>query len=82
MNENLKKAIRDIEKVDGLMYAYEAAFMAIEFEPEEYERASASANTFYAIWDAITRVAEDLERLASDEKVVDVIYAVNKTRRT
>lgn len=36
---------------------------------------------FYALWDVIQKVADDLGRLSGDARVVDAIYAVNDVRR-
>lgn len=38
-------------------------------------------NMFYALWDAIQKVADNLDRLSGDARVVDAIYAVNDVRR-
>lgn len=40
-----------------------------------------ATDAFYAIWDAIRKVSDDLDRLAGDCRVVDAIYAVNDVRR-
>ena len=40
-----------------------------------------AAYTFYAIWDEIRMVSDDLERLAGDARVVDAIYAANDVRK-
>jgi HJR/Mrr/RecB family endonuclease len=80
MNQNLDKAIQGVARVGALMYAYEKAFLDLEVEPEERERADMAISTFYAIWDTVREVAEDLERLDGDCLVVDAIYAVNNVR--
>lgn len=81
MNKNLNDAIFDIAKVDALMYAIEKAYLDFEAVPEERERMDRGANMFYALWDAIQKVADDLDRLSGDARVVDAIYAVNDVRR-
>ncbi len=81
MNRNLEKAAQDIEKVEALMYAIESAFLDIETTPEEFERAEKAVNAFYALWDSIHRVGDDINRLLEDETVVDAIYAVNDVER-
>lgn len=81
MNKNLSKALFDIEKVTSIMYAIEAAYLTIEVEPEELERADKAVHAFYALWDCIKTVQDDLDKLAGDEKVVDAIYAVNDVKR-
>lgn len=81
MNKNLNEALFDIGKVDALMYAFEHTYLDIETVPEEYERADAGVNAFYAIWDAVKKLKEDIERLVGDDQVVDAIYAVNDVNR-
>lgn len=81
MNKNLTNALFDIEKVEAIMYAIESTYLNIETIPEEYEKAERGVNAFYALWDAIHKVADDLDRLAGDETVVDAIYAVNDVKR-
>lgn len=81
MNKNLEKAIYDIQKADALMFAIETAYLNIEVEPGELERANRAENAFYALWDVIKIAADDLDRLADDQTVVDAIYAVNDVKR-
>ena len=78
MNANLKNAINDIAKVNGILYAMENAFGGIHFAPESLEEASHCINTFYALKDAAKRVHEDIEKLDGDSEVVDVILAARK----
>lgn len=80
MNANIKKAVFDIEKVDGIMYAIENSCLDLEVMPESKERYNQGVAVFYALWDAIRNVSDDIERIADDEKVVDAIYAVNDVR--
>lgn len=56
---------------------YEARKRAAEYD----DRLSTAAYTFYAIWDEIRMVSDDLERLAGDARVVDAIYAANDVRK-
>ena len=81
MNRNLSGAIQKVGKIQALMYAYEKAFLDLDVEPEERERADMAISTFYAIWDAIKEVVKDLERLEGDCRVVDAIYAAESVRR-
>ena len=53
----------------------------LEVPPEEQDRLDTAAYTFYAIWDEIRMVSDDLERLAGDARVVDAIYAANDVRK-
>ena len=80
MNQNLNKAIFDIEKVDALMHSAEDA-LTIDVMPEERERADRAAYLFYALWDAIHQVKDDLEKLSGDCLVVDAIYAARDVRQ-
>lgn len=70
----------DLEKVEALMHAAEA-YLAVDVQPEEREIVDRGGYLFYAIWDAIHLVAEDLELLSGDCLVVDAIYAVNDVRQ-
>lgn len=81
MNKNLNKSLFDIEKVNAVMYAIEATYLGIEVVPEELEKADKAVHAFYALWDCIKQVQNDLEILAGDETVVDAIYAVNDVKR-
>ena len=81
MNKNLNEALFDIDKVESLMYAFEFTYLTIETIPEEYEKAERGVNAFYALWDLVRKVKDDLERLAEDETVIDAIYAVNDVKR-
>lgn len=81
MNKNLNDAIFDIAKVDALMFSIEKAYLDFEAMPEERERMDRRVNMFYALWDAIQKVADDLDRLSGDARVVDAIYAANDVRR-
>lgn len=81
MNSNIEKAIFDIEKVDAIMYAIENSCLDLEVMPDSKEKFNRGVGAFYALWDAIRAVAKDIDKLAEDEKVVDVIYAVNDVRK-
>lgn len=80
-NRHLDDAIFGIAKVDALMYSIEKAYLDFEAMPEERERMDRGAYAFYALWDAIRQVADDLELLSGDCRVVDAIYAVNDVRQ-
>ena len=80
MNRNLEKAIDKMEKADAILFAIEKAYLDFEFMPEELERANRGVNAFYALWDIIKGAATDLEELAGDEEVVDVLRAVENRR--
>ena len=77
MNRNLNEAIFDIAKVEAIMFAFENTYVA----PADRARADMATDAFYALWDAIRKVSDDLDRLAGDCRVVDAIYAVNDVRR-
>lgn len=70
----------DLEKVEALMCAAEM-YLPVEVLPEERERADRGGYLFYALWDAIHLVAEDLKLLSGDCLVVDAIYAANDVRQ-
>jgi hypothetical protein len=80
MNAKLMKAMFDLEKVDALMHSAEA-YLMIEVPPENREMIDRGGYIFYAIWDAIQKVSEDLEQLSGDCLVVDAIYAAEDVRR-
>ena len=80
MNKNLSEAIEKMQKVQALMTAYEAVYLDLDVPPEERERADMAISTFYAIWDYIKGVAESLETLEGDCRVVDAIYAAESVR--
>lgn len=81
MNVNLEKAILDLDKVDALMYAIENSFLDLEVLPESKVKFDRGTSAFYALWDAIHKVSDDLDKLAGDETVIDAVYAVNDVRR-
>ncbi len=81
MNENLSEAIERMQKVQALMTAYEAVYLDLDVPQEERERADMAISTFYAIWDYIKGVAESLEALEGDCRVVDAIYAAESVRQ-
>lgn len=81
MNKNLNDAIDAVERADALMYAIENCYLTFTISPDEMELANRGVHTFYALWDAVRSAREALDKLEGDRKVVDVIYAVNATRR-
>lgn len=81
MNKNLSEAIEKMQKVQALMTAYEAVYLDLDVPQEERERADMAISTFYAIWDYIKGVAESLEALEGDCRVVDAIYAAESVRQ-
>lgn len=81
MNQHLSRAIQRVERVKALMYAYEKVYLDLEVEPEDRARADMAISTFYAIWDYIKEVAQDLELVEGDCRVVDAIYAAEDVRR-
>lgn len=81
MNRNLNEAIFDIAKVEAIMFAFENTYLELDVAPADRARADMATDAFYALWDAIRKVSDDLDRLAGDCRVVDAIYAVNDVRR-
>ncbi len=64
MNNNLGKALLDVGKAKGVMAAIESAYLTIEVMPHELERADNAINAFYALWDIINDICEDIDALA------------------
>lgn len=81
MNQNLSEAIQKVQTAQALMNAYEVAYLNLEVQPEEREKADMAICTFYAIWDYIKGVEEALNALEGDCRVVDAIYAAEDVRR-
>lgn len=81
MNKNLSSAMEGIKKIDAMMYAFENCYLDLEVVPEEREVANRGAYAFYALWDEVKMLHGQLENLIGDQKVVDVVYAVNNVRR-
>lgn len=67
MNNNLGKALIDIGKAKGVMAAIESAYLIIEVMPHELERADNAINAFYALWDIINDIGEDIDALADNK---------------
>ena len=82
MNSNLREAIENAGKADALMYAIEQSYLDFDIITEECELADRAVFAFYALWDSIKAVRDCLSRLEGDQRVVDVIYAVEKVRQT
>lgn len=75
--QTLQKAIAI--DFDGCLCAN--AYLELDVAPADRARADMATDAFYALWDAIRKVSDDLDRLAGDCRVVDAIYAVNDVRR-
>ena len=63
MNRNLNEAIFDIAKVEAIMFAFENTYLELDVAPADRARADMATDAFYAIWDAIRKVSDDLDRL-------------------
>lgn len=72
MNKHLELAIMETAKVEALMTAIDDLYM--EDAPDQLQYLHMTA------MDVLRRVAEELEKLSEDKRVVDVIYAVNDAR--
>ena len=72
MNKHLELAIMETAKVEALMTAIDDLYM--EDAPDQLQYLHMTA------MDVLRRVAEELEKLSEDKRVVDVIYAVNDVR--
>ena len=71
MNEKIEKAIFDLEKVDALMYAIENSCLDLDVFPGSKKAYDKGVVAFYALWDAIDRVADDLETLEHGKNETD-----------
>lgn len=67
------------EKIEAALL--EQGYLELDVAPADRARADMATDAFYALWDAIRKVSDDLDRLAGDCRVVDAIYAVNDVRR-
>lgn len=81
MNKHLEDAIFEIAKVDSMMFAIEKAYLDLDVMPWEKERLDRGIYAFYALWDAVRKVADDLDMLSGDARVVDAIYAAKDVRQ-
>ena len=79
MNKNLENAINNAAKIDAIMYAMDHTFSDLIVKPECIEEANRAQNAFYAAWDLLTELQEDLEKLSGDEQVVSVILAAKRS---
>lgn len=66
MNKYLIKAFQDIEKADAIMYAIESAYLTAEGGKNDIQKANRAANAFYALWDIIKHVQNDLEEAENE----------------
>lgn len=81
MNKHLEDAIFEIAKVESMMFAIEKAYLDLDVMPWDKERLDRGTYAFYALWDAIRKVMDDLDLLSGDERVADVVYASRDARR-
>lgn len=72
----------EFEKVESLMRAIENTYLDLPVEPDGEELLNDGVFAFYALWDAIRKVGEDLSRMSGDARIVDVIEAARKTNVT
>lgn len=78
MNEHLNEAIFGIAKADAIMRSIEAEYM----NTAGLEKGATPGELlFYALWDQIRKVADELDLLSGDSRVVDVINAVREAER-
>lgn len=78
MNKNLNDAMFELGKADAMMASIEALYMDFDFLPEEKQKAERGAYTFYALWEAIQKAAEDLTEYSAECRIVDVIRAARE----
>ena len=61
MNKIVEKIQFDIGKVDSLMKAIEEAYLDMDVAPSDKEKYSSFVYAFYALWDEVKTVVEDVE---------------------
>lgn len=76
MNRNVERTANDLRKVEALMFAFENTYLDVVPEDETFELNDNRQYAFLAIQDAIATVADDVERLAADVRIVEVIQAI------
>lgn len=81
MNKHLEDAVFEIAKVEAMMFAIEKAYLDLDVMPWEKERLDRGTYAFYALWDAVRKVADNLDLLSGDARVVDAIYAARDARQ-
>lgn len=81
MNQNLKAAISNVGKADALMYAVESCYLRLDCIPEDDEMAKRGVHAFYAVWDTIRALKENLEELSGDCRILDVLTAARDLHR-
>lgn len=64
-----------------MMFAIEKAYLDLDVMPWEKERLDRGTYAFYALWDAVRKVADNLDLLSGDARVVDAIYAARDARQ-
>lgn len=69
MNNDLGKALLDVEKAKGVAAAIESAFLTIDVAPYELERAENAVNAFYALLDIINDISDDIDAIADNRKI-------------
>ncbi len=81
MNRNLERATEDLRKMEALMVAYEHTYLDVEPGEDSFELNENRQYAFYALWDAARKVGEDLDRLAADTRIIDVVQAIARSKQ-
>lgn len=81
MNRNVERAQLDIEKVDAIMKAIENTYLDLEVVPDEAEKYDSAVTAFYALWDLVGQVREDINRLTKDLRIIDVVEATQRSQK-
>ncbi len=81
MNKNVERAQLDIEKVDAVMKAIENTYLDLEVVPDEAEKYDNAVTAFYALWDLLGQVREDINRLTKDLRIIDVVEATQGSQK-
>lgn len=71
MNKNFSKVVCDAAKLDALMYAIESAYVGLNFG-DDRELADRAEHAFYALWDIVQMLQQDLNEFEMDLKGVDI----------
>ncbi len=80
MNSTLTKAAERAAQAEALMNAIEKVAAGIEIGPQYIGQADRAENLFYLAEDLVCRIKADIEKLQTDERIVDVFRAAHDYR--
>ena len=81
MNKNVERAQLDIEKVEAVMKAIDNTYLDLNVVPDEAEKYDNAVTAFYALWDFLGQVREDINRLTKDLRIIDVVEATQGSQK-